>query len=1409
MENYRSQEISENINRMSLFESELEEGWILHKLIKENSPSFPKRRRVDEDSQSCRSSRTDSPVSVDSFLDESFCPTPTDSPSARVATLSDFKKHYKKDELWAAIESNYQYLMDDEIIETCRSTESDLSLDDEDLAINPNVSFQEFMQQYQELNDWLNKIQAFTHRKVMSRSEKYLNQTYHEELLQRSPRHKLLNDYARQLLKRYPALKRDVYTRLQFLNSQWQKIEQVISPSKGEQDWDTMFLDLKADIDHLWKWLQGVENRLLPLCIRSSWTTPELEEKLTEHQILQKDIESHLRVVSAVLKLGECLQNGKKEDNVVDQSISLPESLHDVSHNLEKRWHTIWLQSLEWQCRLEQAILSKKKLENSNHLLAFSPIKFWGQAPLGPANTASLTHYESSEEHVHDVGGSSLSDQGDEFDSKLQTKQEKIIGESMPGKPNDNSSVRNFNDKQTNGLCTKNDEYILSMNRENMFLEKSQLYKDNANPFKALDGKNNSGNNILSNSPLHSHKICTSKNPSKAGNINSSNQHFYQMVSLDTDWSTDSTHDDNIPKFSNYSFNKTADSGVIADISNNNIQTLGCNFSENIDKSLQIENICSTNKMCFTPEKSSTEPSSGKELSTASDSGTDKPPDMSIETTTASDSCCSSQRSKRGQRKVPKPAFSSCSSWSGGDATNTVESSCDASGEEESGDSDDSDEFSTASEDSQDNVYEPVAGHKNSLCNDKVDSAKIPRNMTLPIHREGKRNKDRPWSVIELYEQSNGLDLKPFFISESALDQLQTQEVSTPTKNNQSFDYASSTFPRLKRKEKILKSLLHASSDDTLSHAGVKRKLQNDFPKLCQILNSLSHENLRRQHHRSESESETKELTRQLQNTTVCSGSSDTESESGGAYGTAMEDTSDGEYIPGSNGSFSETAWDNYQAPLYPTVSDEATEPALQWSAEMEFEEELTALTTNNSIISQVVAKRSDEDSGKSSRLAPCEDSDSDLEDFYHVLDESSNQLKVTDHALQKKKKDSGLYLNIGRYTELLATCQTNIKCLEVIYQHLNTATPVCNGDLDRMKGLLYEWEKLRALAMERQSQCRELCLINTNLHTVYNWLQELSSLIKKEQFKGLPDAQQIIQITQEKQALFEEKMSKLNELKESVVSFKEQHPTICVDGFLMKISKCITELDSLRDKCATKLPQLQKYLLVWYEYNETKKELDQMLKQQRQQLDSIVYHLEVDLPKNQPNVQNDLRAVQKSLSFCQEKLDHLQAYRLQLTCYLDRSACAGISADYSEYRSLLFAIKQQCQKSIAKAARLNSNRAGKPRMEHTLQATTNGSLGRNHSLVFPSHISTTPSTVTSITANEETNTRSENSSSVSSISRVRPTPSSIQSTLHGLVLVCAAGLVYLADPEALEKLINFSIQLNPELAYINGPPPI
>ena len=76
-------------------------------------------------------------------------------------------------------------------------------------------------------------------------------------------------------------------------------------------------------------------------------------------QALQQDIESHSRIVSAVLKLSERLEHLRASCT----SSSDCESLQLVALNLERRWHGIWLQSLEWQCRLEEAI-NRRKVSN-------------------------------------------------------------------------------------------------------------------------------------------------------------------------------------------------------------------------------------------------------------------------------------------------------------------------------------------------------------------------------------------------------------------------------------------------------------------------------------------------------------------------------------------------------------------------------------------------------------------------------------------------------------------------------------------------------------------------------------------------------------------------------------------------------------------------------------------------------------------------------------------------------------------------------------------------------------------------------------------------------------------------------------------------------------------------------------
>jgi len=70
--------------------------------------------------------------------------------------------------------------------------------------------------------------------------------------------------------------------------------------------------------------------------------------------VLQQDIECHSKVVSAVLKLCERLHTDL-------ESVTSPsEELQITALTLERRWHSIWLQSLEWQCRLEEAVKDRE-----------------------------------------------------------------------------------------------------------------------------------------------------------------------------------------------------------------------------------------------------------------------------------------------------------------------------------------------------------------------------------------------------------------------------------------------------------------------------------------------------------------------------------------------------------------------------------------------------------------------------------------------------------------------------------------------------------------------------------------------------------------------------------------------------------------------------------------------------------------------------------------------------------------------------------------------------------------------------------------------------------------------------------------------------------------------------------------
>lgn len=74
-------------------------------------------------------------------------------------------------------------------------------------------------------------------------------------------------------------------------------------------------------------------------------------------QVLQKDIEAHGRIVNSVVKLSERVAKQNHKNNQAQSEITNHQEQQQnpiyVAKSLERRWHLLFLSSLEWQCRIE------------------------------------------------------------------------------------------------------------------------------------------------------------------------------------------------------------------------------------------------------------------------------------------------------------------------------------------------------------------------------------------------------------------------------------------------------------------------------------------------------------------------------------------------------------------------------------------------------------------------------------------------------------------------------------------------------------------------------------------------------------------------------------------------------------------------------------------------------------------------------------------------------------------------------------------------------------------------------------------------------------------------------------------------------------------------------------------------
>ncbi|XP_051157473.1 klarsicht protein isoform X2 [Leptopilina boulardi] len=257
------------------------------------------------------------------------------------------------DDFWASIRTNYDYIMDTNLIDSCKEANGELAWDEGDVS-TLSWGLNEVSCQFSELYSWLRVLQELVYSKEENLLDKGLRAAHMEELRRKAYRRRLFNEQAGKLIAREPALRDEITWRVDHLNAKWELVEQIMAPTVRPV---TDHQDVSADFDHevkcLRKWLREMETRMQPLSFHIDWSRAELEEKAMEHMVLQKDIEAHGRIVSSVVKLGEKLatqgedqQKGKNEERQQHPALR-------VASSLERRWHLLFLRALEWQCHFE------------------------------------------------------------------------------------------------------------------------------------------------------------------------------------------------------------------------------------------------------------------------------------------------------------------------------------------------------------------------------------------------------------------------------------------------------------------------------------------------------------------------------------------------------------------------------------------------------------------------------------------------------------------------------------------------------------------------------------------------------------------------------------------------------------------------------------------------------------------------------------------------------------------------------------------------------------------------------------------------------------------------------------------------------------------------------------------------
>lgn len=331
-------------------------------------------------------------------------------------------------DFWASIQEPYDYIMGSNLIpDSCQVGESneapssgefELSWDSGDVSPPYIWSFSEFLDQYNELYEWLIQVQLklYSHSNPPDKAARMAQQ---DELRRRSYRRKLFVEQGERVAQRYQGSAEEISWRVNYLNNKWDQLQISFTPAKGRNQEVEVELDLAHEEAILKRWLSDMEEQIQPLTCRlpRGCSLLTLQDRYKDNQILLKDIEAHGPVLKSVLRqyerIAAAAASGQTQPSSDSQqthetgateasktagvaaSKDTPDtsSAHDPTptltsaptittntttirrgctkennsniprkaRSLEKRWHQIYLRSLEWHYYLEGVIANFKE----------------------------------------------------------------------------------------------------------------------------------------------------------------------------------------------------------------------------------------------------------------------------------------------------------------------------------------------------------------------------------------------------------------------------------------------------------------------------------------------------------------------------------------------------------------------------------------------------------------------------------------------------------------------------------------------------------------------------------------------------------------------------------------------------------------------------------------------------------------------------------------------------------------------------------------------------------------------------------------------------------------------------------------------------------------------------------------